>query len=137
MPAGAAISTLEGEIISRAHNRVISLQDPSAHAEILAIRKASAVLGNFRLPGLVLISTLEPCAMCLSCALQSRLRGVVYGAEEPKWGAHKSIASLNSLPLLNHRLEFIESGILADESRRLMQTFFRGRRQSRINSGAV
>ncbi|MDR2339361.1 MAG: nucleoside deaminase [Deltaproteobacteria bacterium] len=130
IPAGALVCTLGGEVLARAHNRVIGLSDPSAHAEILALREASRLIGNHRLTGLALFSTLEPCPMCLSCALQSRLEGIVYGAREPKWGALGSVLDLNSLPGLNHRLSFLEGGVLAEESALLMRDFFKARRKN-------
>jgi tRNA(adenine34) deaminase len=130
VPAGALVCSLGGEVISRGRNSVISLSDPSAHAEVLALRRAGEALKNYRLTGLALFSTLEPCAMCLSCALMGRLRGLVYALPEPKWGAHQSLFDLNADPRLNHHLLFVESGVLMEESRRLMADFFRARRKS-------
>jgi tRNA(adenine34) deaminase len=132
-PVGALVTTMEGEIVARAHNRVIALSDPSAHAEILALREAGRKLSNYRLVGLALFVTVEPCAMCVACSLQARLKGIVYGAPEPKWGAchEKSVIDLNAVPGQNHRLEFLEGGLLADEAASLMVGFFKGIRESR------
>ena len=128
IPAVAVIANLDGRITARAHNMAVSLSDPSAHAEMLSMRSAAARLGNYRLPGLILVSTLEPCSMCLSCAIQSRIRGIVFGAEEPKWGACRSVLDLNSLSQLNHHLEFMEGGVLSGECGDLMRSFFQKRR---------
>jgi tRNA(adenine34) deaminase len=136
VPAGAVVASADGTILGRGHNRVVGLSDPSAHAEILALRAAAAQTGNYRLTGLVLASTLEPCAMCLSCALQARLKGILYGAVEPKWGAHKSLVDLNAVPGMNHAFDFIVGGILQDECRDLVQAFFRARRGKALKGDA-
>ncbi|MDR2352404.1 MAG: nucleoside deaminase [Deltaproteobacteria bacterium] len=132
VPAGALVSSFSGEIIARAHNSVITLSDPSAHAEILALREAGNIIQNYRLENLLLISTLEPCPMCLSCALLSRIKGIIYGAIEPKFGAHQSVLNLISVPVLNHHLEFIEGGILEDDCKMIVQEFFQARRKKII-----
>jgi tRNA(adenine34) deaminase len=129
VPAGAVISRPDGSIISRGHNRVTALPDPSAHAEMLAIREAALLVGNYRLEGLVLVSTLEPCAMCMAAALHARLAGVIYGAREPKWGAAGSLLDLALVPGLNHRLELLEGGVLAEECASQIREFFRKRRK--------
>jgi tRNA(adenine34) deaminase len=136
VPAGAVIATPDGTVVARGRNQVIALSDPTAHAEILAIREASRLLGNYRLEGLVLASTLEPCAMCMSAALHARLSAVVFGAPEPKWGAAGSLVDLNSVPGINHRLALLEGGILADDCANLMKTFFRNRRKSAETAAA-
>ncbi|MDR0355076.1 MAG: nucleoside deaminase, partial [Deltaproteobacteria bacterium] len=94
VPAGAVVADGEGRLAACGRNQVISLADPTAHAEIQAIKAAAAKIGNYRLPGLVLFSTLEPCPMCLMAAIHARLDGVVYGAREPKWGAAGSVVDL-------------------------------------------
>jgi tRNA(adenine34) deaminase len=129
VPAGALVATMDGDIIAKAHNSVIRLNDPSAHAEILAMREAGSILKNYRLDGLVLVSTLEPCPMCLSCALMSRIKGIIFGAPEPKFGAHQSIIHLDLVPQLNRHLEFIRGGVLQYECRKIVQDFFQERRK--------
>jgi tRNA(adenine34) deaminase len=129
VPAGAVVAEPDGTVVSRGRNRVIALSDPTAHAEIIAIRAASAAAGNYRLDGLVLASTLEPCAMCLSAALHARLAAIIFGAAEPKWGAGGSLIDLNSVPGMNHHLALLEGGILEDECAGIMRDFFRDRRK--------
>ncbi|MDR0882829.1 MAG: tRNA adenosine(34) deaminase TadA [Candidatus Adiutrix sp.] len=128
VPAGAVLVDGSGRIIGRGRNRVIALSDPTAHAEILAIREAAAAVGNYRLTGCLLFSTLEPCPMCLTAALYARLSRVVYGAPEPRWGAAGSLLDLAGRPGLNHRLT-ISGGLLAAEAAELMTSFFRGKRK--------
>ena len=128
VPAGAIIVDEEKRIIARGHNQVIGQKDPTAHAEIRAIREAAQKLDNYRLTGLTLYSTLEPCPMCLYAAIHSRLKRLVFGAPEPKWGAAGSVLDLNSIPSLNHHL-IIEGGLLANESREIIVQFFQARRQ--------
>ncbi|MDR3154070.1 MAG: nucleoside deaminase [Deltaproteobacteria bacterium] len=134
VPAGAVIARADGSIVARARNRVIALRDPTAHAEILAIREASRILSNYRLEGLVLAATLEPCAMCLAACLHARLRAVIFGAPEPKWGAAGSLLDLSSVPGLNHRLELLEGGVLAAECADAIKAFFRGIRKAAASS---
>jgi tRNA(adenine34) deaminase len=129
VPAGAVIARPDGLPVSRGRNRVVALSDPTAHAEILAIREACRLTGNYRLEGLILVSTLEPCAMCLSAALHARLRAVVFGAPEPKWGAAGSLMDISAVPGMNHRLEFLEGGVLAGECAGAIREFFRRRRK--------
>jgi tRNA(adenine34) deaminase len=129
VPAGAVVADREGAIVSRARNRVIALQDPTAHAEILAIREAARLVGNYRLNGLILVSTLEPCPMCLAAILHARLDGLAYGAREPKWGALGSLLDLSALPGLNHRLRYLQGGVLAGEAQAQIRDFFRERRK--------
>jgi tRNA(adenine34) deaminase len=130
VPCGALIADREGEVISIAHNMVISLNDPSAHAEILAIRKAGEAVDNYRLEGFTIFSTVEPCPMCLSAILHARLWGLIYGTPCPKWGAIDSIMSLHQNPSLNHRLGHLESGILADRAEELLVDFFQKKRKT-------
>ena len=127
VPVGALLVSSTGDIIARAHNRPISLNDPTAHAEILALRRGATELGNYRLPGYVLYVTLEPCVMCVGAMIQARLALVVYGATDPKGGAIESVYHIGNDGKLNHRLE-AQGGILAEESRDLLQAFFKAKR---------
>ncbi|MDR1578488.1 MAG: nucleoside deaminase [Deltaproteobacteria bacterium] len=127
VPAGAVIFDASGEILAQAANQVISLSDPTAHAEILAIRAAANVLGNYRLTGLSMATTLEPCPMCLMAAIHARLGAIYFGAPEPKWGAAGSLLDLLSLSGLNHRPNIV-GGVLAEPCARLMRNFFEARR---------
>jgi tRNA(adenine34) deaminase len=126
VPVGAVV-VREGEIIAAAHNRPIGLKDPTAHAEILALRAAAARLGNYRLAGCDLYVTLEPCAMCVGALAHARVRRLVYGAADPKTGAVVSCLRLLESPHWNHRVE-VTSGVLADESAALLKHFFSSRR---------
>lgn len=131
VPVGAVV-VLDDVIVGRGYNRPITAQDPSAHAEIVALRQAAAYLRNYRLTGADLYVTIEPCAMCAGALVHARIRRVVFGAREPRAGAVVSTAQTLDLSGLNHRVEVTE-GILADEAQRLMQDFFRQRR----NGGQV
>ncbi|MFQ6032022.1 MAG: tRNA adenosine(34) deaminase TadA [Candidatus Zixiibacteriota bacterium] len=125
VPVGAVV-VADNKILSQAHNESISRRDPTAHAEIIALRKACQKRKNYRLPDCDLYVTLEPCPMCLGAAVQARIRRLVFGAHDPRAGA---VSSVMRFPFegFNHRLE-IESGILAEESGELLKTFFRERR---------
>ena len=127
VPVGALLVSPTGDIIARAHNRPITLNDPTGHAEILVLRHGAAQLENYRLPGYVLYMCLEPCVRCVGGILQARLALVVYGAADPKGGAIESVYRMGSDGKLNHRLE-AQGGVLADESRALLQAFFRAKR---------
>jgi len=127
VPVGALLVTPDGDIIARAHNRPISLNDPTAHAEILVLRQAAAQLANYRLPGHVLYVTLEPCVMCVGAMVQARLAMVVYGATDPKGGGIESVYQIGTDGLLNHRLQAY-GGILAEASEVLLRAFFRAKR---------
>jgi tRNA(adenine34) deaminase len=129
VPVGAVI-VREGRILARGHNQPIGKNDPTAHAEIVAIRKAARKLGNYRLTDCDLYVTIEPCAMCLGGVLQARLRRLVYGADDPKAGAVRSIVVF-PVEKTNHRLE-IAGGVLAEESARLLRDFFKKRRRNKI-----
>jgi len=131
VPVGAVV-VHRGEIIGRGHNRPISSHDPSAHAEMVAIRQAALHLGNYRLPECELFITLEPCLMCSGVILQSRIARVVYAAKEPKTGAAGSVCNPYLEPQLNHHTQ-IEQGPCADESRQLLQRFFALQRQQQAN----
>lgn len=125
VPVGAVI-VREGKIIARGGNRPIRAADPTAHAEIVAIRSAAKKLGNYRLAGCDLYVTVEPCAMCLGAILQARIRRLVYGAADPKAGAVKSIVRF-PIHKTNHKLE-VRGGVMDEESAALLRAFFRARR---------
>jgi tRNA(adenine34) deaminase len=126
VPVGAV--AVSGErVIGRGRNRTEELQDPVAHAEILALREAAHALGSWRLPGVTLYSTLEPCAMCSGACVLARIERLVYGADDPKAGMSGSLATLPQDPRLNHRVEIVR-GILATECGELLRSFFRDRR---------
>ncbi len=128
VPVGAVI-VLDGAVIGRGRNQPISSHDPTAHAEVVALRDAAARAGNYRLPGATLYVTLEPCVMCVGALMHARIGTVVYGATEPKAGAMESTQRAHEHPALNHRVAVV-SGVLAEECRETLQTFFRGRRGS-------
>lgn len=122
VPVGAVI-TLDGQVIARAHNRREELQDPTAHAEILAIREAAAKLRSWRLVGATIYVTLEPCPMCAGALVLARIGRLVYGAADPKSGAAGSVMNLVNHEVLNHRVS-VTSGILEDECSALLKQFF-------------
>jgi len=126
VPIGAVV-VRDGEIIGRGWNRNIGLNDPSAHAEIMALREAGVAAGNHRLPGCVLYVTLEPCPMCAGAMIHARLARVVFGADDPKTGAAGGVFNLLGDPAHNHVVDFA-GGCLADESADLLRDFFRIRR---------
>ncbi len=126
VPVGAVV-VVDGRVVGTGFNRPISDHDPTAHAEILALRAAAAGLGNYRLTGSTLYVTVEPCLMCVGAMVHARVGTVVFGATEPKAGALVSMTRAHELPGLNHRLE-VAGGILEAECRELMQSFFRSRR---------
>jgi tRNA(adenine34) deaminase len=128
VPVGAVV-VVGGEIVGRGANRTEGWQDPTAHAEILALREAARATGSWRLLGATLYVTLEPCAMCAGACVLSRLRRLVYGADDPKAGMCGSLANLVEDPRLNHRIEVV-CGVAADEAGELLRKFFRGRRDS-------
>jgi len=128
VPIGAVLVS-EGEVIGRGRNRPIALSDPTAHAEIQALREGGMRVGNYRLPGSTLYVTLEPCIMCAGAILQARIGGLVFGNEDPKGGAVSSLYSLLEDSRLNHRVE-VTSGVLQEECRELLQRFFRERRKN-------
>jgi tRNA(adenine34) deaminase len=123
----AAVVVREGAIIARGQNRVLRDNDPTAHAEIVAMRGAARVLGNHRLNGCTLYVTLEPCAMCAGAMIHARIDRLVYAADDPKAGAAGSVLAVINHPQLNHKIE-VERGILAEESADLIRGFFRERR---------
>jgi tRNA(adenine34) deaminase len=126
VPVGAVV-VKDGAIIGRGYNRPITASDPTAHAEIVALREAAAALGNYRLTGCELYVTLEPCAMCVGAMVHARLARIVYGASDPKTGACGSIVDLPGLATFNHHGRF-EGGMLADECSAVLKRFFAERR---------
>ncbi len=126
VPIGCVI-VLNDEVIARGRNRVITDSDPTAHAEIVALRAAGIALSNYRLLDCDLYTTLEPCAMCAGAILHARIRRLVYAAPDPKAGACGSVLSVLNHPQLNHRVE-VTSGLLADQSAAMLTEFFRARR---------
>ena len=126
VPIGA-VMVREGAIVTRGQNRVLRDNDPTAHAEIIALRAAAAALGNYRLNGCTLYVTLEPCAMCAGAMIHARLDRLVFAAADPKTGACGSVLSVLNHPQLNHQMQ-VEQGILAEESSELLRSFFRERR---------
>ena len=127
VPVGAILVAPSGEIIARAYNRPITLNDPTGHAEILVLRQGASQLKNYRLPGHRLYVSLEPCVMCVGAMIQARLSLVIYGATDPKGGAIDSVYRLGTDGKLNHRLE-VKGGVLAEECKSLLRTFFRAKR---------
>jgi tRNA(adenine34) deaminase len=132
VPVGAVV-VLENEVIAEACNQQITLKDPSAHAEVLALRSAAAALENYRLPGCELFVTLEPCTMCCGAMVHARVSRLVFGAREPKAGAVASTSSALDNASLNHRVAWAE-GLGADESAELLRSFFKARRATKTQS---
>lgn len=126
VPVGALV-VLDGVVVGRGYNQPISQQDPTAHAEIVALRNAARTLGNYRLPGATLYVTVEPCAMCAGAIQHARIARVVFGASEPKTGACGSVVDLFAEARLNHHAE-VEGGLMAEESAALIGAFFQRRR---------
>lgn len=126
VPIGA-VAVHEGAIIGRGQNRVLRDNDPTAHAEIVAMREAATALQNYRLSGCTLYVTLEPCAMCAGAMIHARIDRLMYAAADPKAGAAGSVLSVLNHPKLNHQIQ-VEQGILAEESGHLLRSFFRERR---------
>lgn len=127
VPVGALL-VLDGEIIGRGYNQPIVSSDPTAHAEIVALRDAATKTGNYRLPGSTLVVTVEPCTMCAGALIHARVQQLVFGAREPRAGAVRSSAGVLDNPTLNHRVEVIE-GVMAAECSDLMTDFFSARRR--------
>jgi tRNA(adenine34) deaminase len=127
VPVGAVV-VVGGVIVGQAHNAPIGLVDPSAHAEVLALRETARKIGNYRMPDATLFATLEPCAMCCGAVIQARLARVVYGAPDPRAGAIESVHRLLDDPRLNHRVEAL-GGVLADECGALLREFFETKRR--------
>jgi tRNA(adenine34) deaminase len=126
VPVGAVV-VCEGAVVGRGNNRVLRDSDPTAHAEIVAMRAAGSALGNYRLEGCSLYVTLEPCAMCAGAILHARIARLVYAAADPKAGACGSVLSVMNHPQLNHKVEVV-SGLMAEECGAMLTNFFRAKR---------
>ncbi|MFN6965098.1 MAG: tRNA adenosine(34) deaminase TadA [Pyrinomonadaceae bacterium] len=129
VPVGACVVDENGELLASASNRTIAESDPTAHAEVLALREAARKLGNYRLTGTTLYTTIEPCVMCAGALVGARVARVVYGAADERFGGLVTHFGIGTSELLNHRFE-IRGGVLQEECRSLMQEFFRARRRS-------
>lgn len=127
VPIGACIVDENGELIAVGYNRTITDTDPTAHAEIVALRAAAAAVGNYRLTGATVYSTIEPCAMCAGALVTARVKRLVYGARDERFGGIDTHFGIGIGPELNHRID-LTSGVLADECRQLMKDFFKARR---------
>ena len=127
VPIGAVIVDADGEVIATAGNRTITDNDPTAHAEILALRHAASRIGNYRLTGCTLYTTIEPCVMCAGALVNARISRLVFGAHDERFGAVETRFRLCDSEELNHRMVIVP-GVLADECRSLMQNFFKARR---------
>ena len=136
VPVGAVLTSPEGQIVAKAYNQPIALGDPTAHAEILAIRKAGLFFRNYRLNNTTLVVTLEPCLMCMGAAINARIARLVFGTVDPKAGAAVSLYNLAEDKRLNHRIEVV-SGIMEEECRSLIQDFFRERRRKPLSQIVV
>ena len=127
VPVGAVIVDENGELLAAASNCPITDSDPTAHAEVLALRAAAKKLGNYRLTGCTVYATIEPCAMCAGALVNARIKRLVYGAADERFGAVDTHFNICTSPELNHRIE-ISSDVLADECRQIIQDFFKARR---------
>lgn len=127
VPVGAVV-VIDGEIVGRGFNQPIGTHDPTAHAEIVALRDAAARVGNYRLTGSALYVTVEPCLMCVGAMIHARVGTLIFGATEPKSGAIVSAFAAHELPALNHRFTQVVSGVLEEECRAAIQQFFKSRR---------
>ena len=128
VPIGAVI-LLDGRIVARGQNRVLRDNDPTAHAEMVALRAAAQAIGNYRLTGCMLVSTLEPCSMCAGAMIHARIDRLVFAADDPKAGAAGSVLSVLNHAMLNHQI-VLGRGLLAEESTALLREFFQRRRSS-------
>jgi tRNA(Arg) A34 adenosine deaminase TadA len=127
VPVGAVLTDRSGRVLAEAHNAPLAREDPTAHAEILVLRRAAKGLRNYRLPDTILFVTLEPCVMCVGAMLHARVARLVYGAADPKAGAAGSVLDLTAFPWFNHRMD-VTGNVLAEESSALLKRFFRERR---------
>jgi tRNA(adenine34) deaminase len=134
VPVGACVVGADGAALAVAGNRTRADCDPTAHAEVLALREAARRAGNYRLTGAVMYSTVEPCAMCAGALVQARVARLVYGARDERAGAVESVFRVCDASSLNHRME-LTAGVLGEECRALMQEFFRERRTARVREG--
>ncbi len=129
IPIGACLTNEKGEIVAVAGNRTITDNDPTAHAEILVLREAAARIGNYRLSGATVYTTIEPCAMCAGALVNARIKRLVFGAHDLRFGAVETLFRICDNGSLNHRIEIV-SGVSAEECRTLMQDFFRRKRNA-------
>jgi len=127
VPIGACVIGENGELLSASHNRVIADNDPTAHAEILSLREAAHRVRNYRLVGTTVYTTIEPCAMCAGALVNTRVKRLVYGADDERFGAVNTHFGIGVSEILNHRIEVV-GGVLESECRAMMQDFFRARR---------
>ncbi|MDJ0817282.1 MAG: tRNA adenosine(34) deaminase TadA [Desulfobacterales bacterium] len=127
VPIGAIIIAENGEVVASAYNRTIEQVDPTAHAEILALRQAALSANNYRLLNTSLYVTVEPCLMCMGAIVHARVRQVIYGAKDPKWGAAGSLYNFSEDVRLNHSVKIVQ-GVREEKCRELMQAFFRAKR---------
>jgi len=132
VPVGAVLVNAEGAVLAADYNRTIGMNDPTAHAEILVIRRAAARMGNYRLSGTVLYVTNEPCVMCMAAVIHARISRVVFGTEDPKWGGAGSLYRLQADSRFNHHPEVIE-GICEDACRQIMVDFFKSKRHKGVS----
>ncbi len=128
VPVGAVLVDTDGKVLAATHNQPISHSDPTAHAEILALRQAAAHLQNYRLLSTRLYVTVEPCVMCMGAIIHARVSMLVFGTEDPKWGAAGSLYNFSQDQRFNHRVDVI-SGVCRDTCRQLMQDFFQQKRR--------
>jgi len=128
VPIGACLIDEQGELLAIAGNRTITINDPTAHAEILVLREAAALIGNYRLTETVLYTTIEPCTMCAGALVNARIKRLVFGAHDERFGAVESVFQICNTSSLNHKIE-ITSGVLATDCRRLMEEFFKVKRR--------
>ncbi len=131
VPVGAVLVS-GGVVVGTGYNQPISAQDPSAHAEMIALRSAAQQLGNYRLPGTHLYSTLEPCPMCAGALIHARVEHLVYGARDEKWGACGSLLDIPGCQGLNHQMT-VQGGVLEAEAANLLRSFFKARRVARAS----
>ncbi len=127
VPVGAVLLAPDGLVLARAHNMPISSKDCTAHAEVVAMRKACAAQANYRLSGTIMYVTLEPCAMCVGAMLHARVSRLVFGAFDPRGGAAGSVVDLTAVARFNHRIE-VAGGVMAEKCAGILQSFFRARR---------
>jgi len=127
VPVGAVLVGLDGAVLSKAHNQTIGLCDPTAHAEILALRSAARLLGNYRLMGTTLYVTIEPCTMCMGALLHARVTRLVFGAVDPKGGAAGTCFTLQADPRLNHSID-VRGCVLEEKCKALIRSFFQNKR---------
>jgi len=128
VPVGAVIADADGNVVARGFNQPISLHDPTAHAEIVAMREAAKAIGNYRLAGLTLYCTMEPCVMCAGAMVHARIKRLVYGAADARAGASGSIYNILADVRLNHQVEVV-AGVMEEECREIVQKFFEKKRE--------